>query len=335
MRAVHFLGEGKVELSEVPTPRPRGSEVLVRVKSASICGTDRENLMGPGQKTVPGHENAGEVIAVDTPSQVRVGDRVAVNCHVTCGVCDHCRSGDLHLCDRLSVIGFDRDGGYADCLLVPEACCMRIPESIGYEEASLMVDMLGTPFQAFKRAQVAAGERIAIWGAGPIGLGLLMTAKQAGAQVAIIDMSEYRLRLAGEFAPDLVLDPGSRPVPEALMEWSGGRGVRVGFDCVGSEKACLQALASLSKKGTLVVVGVSHRLTLDPWEHFIRREYRILGTRNFNTRLFDEMVAAIEAGLPLRKVVTHRFSIEKAEEAFALFRSGECGKILIVDQEGG
>ena len=333
MRAVHFLGAGRVEVTEVPTPTPRGTEVLVRVKSASICGTDRENLMGRGQDTVPGHENAGEVAAVDAASRVRVGDRVAINCHVTCGRCEHCRNGDLYFCEDLQVIGFDRDGGYAEYLLAPEACCMPIPDAISFEQASLMVDMLGTPFQAFTRVGLPTGAQIAIWGAGPIGLGLLMTAVQAGVRAAIIDMSEYRMRLARELRPELAVNPGAEDVGDRLRDWTDGRGVRAAFDCVGSEKVCLQALASLAKRGTLVVVGVSHRLTIDPWEHLICRELTVLGTRNFNTRHFAEMARLIEAGLPVLKAVTHRFPLEKASEAFSLFASGECGKILIVDGE--
>ncbi|MGD0726465.1 MAG: alcohol dehydrogenase catalytic domain-containing protein [Spirochaetia bacterium] len=331
MRAVHFRGAGRVEITEVPTPEPRGTEVLVRVKSASICGTDRENLMGAGQATIPGHENAGEVAAVDAATRVRTGDRVAVNCHVTCGACAHCRNGDLYFCEKLSVIGFDRDGGYAEYVLVPESSCMPIPDAISYEQASLMVDMLGTPFQAFRRAGLRVGEQIAIWGAGPIGMGLLMTAVQAGVRVAVIDLSEYRLKLARELQPEIVINPGMHDVGDKLQEWTDGRGVRTAFDCVGSEKVCLQALSNLAKRGTLVVVGVSHRLTINPWEHLICRELTILGTRNFNTGYFPEMARLIEGGLPVLKTVTHRFSLEKAGEAFSLFTSGECGKILIVE----
>lgn len=332
MRAVHFLGGGRVSLDEVPAPRPRGNEVRVRVKAASICGTDRENLAGPGQKTIPGHENAGVVEAVDEALRVRVGDRVAVNCHVTCGQCEYCRAGDLHQCPSLSVIGFDRDGGYAESVLVPEACCMPIPDAIGFEQASLMVDMLGTPYGAYKRAAVAPGDPIAIWGAGPIGLGLLMVAVSAGARATVVDTSAYRLAMARKLGAGLTLDPGSDPVADSLREWTGGRGIRAGFDCAGSEKAGLQAIASLAPKGKLVVVGVSRRLTIDPWEHLICRELAILGTRNFNANDFPAMVRMVESGLPLLDVVTHRFPLARAREAFALFLTGQCGKILITEQ---
>ena len=333
MRAVHFTGKGKISLDEVLTPAPRGTDVLVRVRSASICGTDRENLMGEGQKTVPGHENAGVVHAVADARMVRVGDRVAVNCHVTCGRCVHCRNGDLYLCSELKVIGFDRDGGYADYVLVPEASCMPLPESITLEQASLMVDMMGTPYRALMRAKVAPGDSIAVWGAGPIGATLSMIAVRLGARVALLDTSGYRLKLSQTLGPSLLLDPVKVAVPETLREWTGGRGVTAAFDCVGKESVCLQAIASLAPRGTLVTVGVSRHLALDPWVHLICNELTILGTRNFNRNDFGDMVSFVEAGLPLLDVVTHRFPLARAEEAFSVFTSGDCGKVLITGDD--
>lgn len=330
MLAVHFLGNGRISLDEVPQPEPRGREVVVRVRSASICGTDRENLEGPGQETIPGHENAGEVVAVDRPTWVAVGDRVAINCHVTCGCCEHCLKGDLYFCEDLRVIGFDRDGGYAEYVLVPEACCTPIPGDVSFEVGSLLVDMLGTPFRAVKRARLLPGDRVGVWGAGPIGLGALLVAKEFGAQVAILDPNDYRLDMARNLGADLALDPGRDDVREASLDWTDGRGLDVAFDCVGSQVVAHQALKVMKKRGTLVVVGVSYELTLNPWEHLICNELTIFGTRNFNTAEFGEMMALVRRGLPVDQVVTHRFPLAEAEAAFELFRSAECGKVLLV-----
>ena len=331
MLTVHFLGQSRISLEEMPTPEPRGRDVVIRVKSAAICGTDRESLEGPGQATVPGHENAGEVVAVDKPARLKVGDRVAINCHVTCGSCVHCLRGDLYFCEELEAIGFEWDGGFAEYLLVPEACCHPLPDEVSFEAGSLLVDMLGTPFRAVKRAHLLPGDQVAIWGAGPIGLGALMVAKWFGAHVAVIDLSEYRLKMATGLGADLVLNPQGDDVQGATMEWTQGQGIDAAFDCVGSQVVAEQGLASLRKRGTLVVVGVSRELVLNPWEHLICRELTVFGTRNFNTSEFDEMVALVQRGLPVEKAITHRFPLAEAEAAFELFRSGECGKILFVD----
>ncbi len=244
MLGVHFLGQKKISIDELPIPEPHDRWVLVKTRSASICGTDRENLEGPGQKNIPGHESAGEVVAVDKPVHLKVGDRVAINCHVTCGHCEHCLRGDLYFCDQLTVVGFDYDGGFGEYMLVPEASCMPLPDDITFEQASLLVDMLGTPFRAVKRAHLTPGSRIAIWGAGPIGLGALMTALRFGAEVTTIDPSPYRLEMARELGAHQVIQPPAEDAGKVLREWTGGRGIDVGFDCVGSEAVAQQALAS-------------------------------------------------------------------------------------------
>jgi L-iditol 2-dehydrogenase len=330
MLAVHFVGRGDISLAEMPVPEPRGRDVVVRVRAAAICGTDRENLEGAGQPTVPGHESAGEVVAVDKPARIAVGDRVAINCHVTCGGCEHCLNGDLYFCDDLQAIGFERDGGFAEYMLVPEACCTPIPDDLSFEAGSLLVDMLGTPFRAVKRARLLPGDRVGVWGAGPIGLGALMVAKQFGARVATLDLSDYRLDMARDLGADLALNPARDDVQRVLLEWTQGRGLDVALDCVGSEAVAQQGLDALKKRGTLVVVGVSHKLTLNPWEHLICRELTILGTRNFNAGEFGEMVALVRRGLPVEQVITHRYPLSEAEAAFRLFRSGPCGKIVFV-----
>jgi propanol-preferring alcohol dehydrogenase len=331
MLAVHFLGEGRVSLDEVPRPHAEGREVVIRLKAAAICGTDRENLEGEGQATVPGHENAGVVVAVDKPTWVEVGDRVAINCHVTCGSCVHCLRGDLYFCGELEAIGFERDGGFAEFLRVPEACCTPIPDDVSFEAGALMVDMLGTPLRAVKRAELLPGDRVGIWGAGPIGLGALMVARRFGARAAVLDLNERRLAMARDLGAETVLNPARDDVGAALEAWTEGRGIDSAFDCVGDQTAAAQALGALRERGTLVVVGVSSELTLDPWEDLICRELTVFGTRNFNAREFGEMVSLVQDGLPVESVVTHRFPLTDAEDAFALFLSGECGKILFVD----
>lgn len=332
MLGIHFLGKNRISIDNMPIPEPHGRWVLVKMKSAAICGTDKENLGHGGQKTVPGHESAGEIVAVDKPVRLKVGDRVAINCHVTCGHCEHCLRGDMYFCKELTVIGFDYDGGFSEFLLVPESSCMPIPDDITFEQASLMVDMFGTPFRAVKRAHLNAGSKIAIWGAGPIGLGALLSASSFGAKVAVIDMSDYRLNMARNLNANLVLNPSKENISEAIMDWTDGRGLDVGFDCVGSEKVIQNALDLLKMRGTLAVVGVSHKLTLNPWEHLICREYTIYGSRNFNTAEFDEMIGLIRSGLPVDQIVTHRFRVSEAEEAFQIFREASCGKIVFVNE---
>jgi len=287
MAAVHFRGSGRVAIDQVDTPTPSGRDVLVRVEAAAICGTDRENLEGAGQSTVPGHECAGEVVSIDRPSWIRVGTRVAVNCHVTCLRCEHCLKGDLYFCDELKVIGFDRDGGFAEYMLVPEQCCMPLPDDIA-----------------------------------------LIVSKMTGMKAAVVDLSDYRLDQARALGADMTLNADRTDVVRQLAAWTNERGLDACFDCVGSDKVARQALSAVRKRGTVIVVGVSHTLTIDPWEDLICRELTILGTRNFNVTQFDGMIALLRTGLPATRVVSHRFALKSAEEAFEVFRRGNCEKVL-------
>jgi len=328
MLAVHFLGKGKISVDEVEKPVPSGKNVIIRVKASGICGTDRHPLLEEGQKMIPGHEIAGEIVEVDSPSRARIGDRVAINCHITCRACEHCLRGDLYFCDQLEVPGYDWNGGFAEYLLIPEDNCMFLPEDISYELGALMVDVLGTAYRGVKLAHLLPGDQVAIWGAGPIGFEAAAVATFLDARVAVLDMNPYRLEMARKYhQPELVLDPTDPDAEKKIMEWTKGRGVAVGFECVGSEKAAHQALWVIKKRGKLAIIGVSHSLTVDPWK-MIEKELSIYASRNFNTYEFNEMIALLRKGLWADNVVTHRYPLVEAETAFDKFLSAECGKIV-------
>jgi len=329
MKGIHFLGKGKISLDEVQTPKPNGTNVVIKVTAAGICGTDKHPLLEKGQATIPGHEIAGIVVEVDKPSWLRVGDRVAINCHITCRACEHCLRGDLYFCDQLEVPGYEWDGGFAEYLLIPEDNCHPLPEDISDETGALIVDVLGTAFRGVKRAGLNPGDQVAVWGAGPIGFEAAAVATYLGARVTVFDMNPYRQDMAAKYNhPELILDPTDKDADAKILEWTKGKGIDVGFECVGNEKAAHQALKMIKKRGTLAIIGVSHSLTIDPWE-MIQRELTIYASRNFNTHEFNEMVVMIRKGLWADKVVTHRYPLKDAEKAFQIFLSENCGKIIL------
>jgi propanol-preferring alcohol dehydrogenase len=329
MQAVHFLGNGDISLHEVPMPAAEGRDVIVRIRSAAICGTDRENLEGAGQSTVPGHESAGDVVAVDQASWLGVGDRVAINCHITCGSCEHCVRGDVTFCEDLRIVGFDIDGGFAEYARVPQSCCMPLPDDVSYESGALLVDMLGTAYRAVKRAGISPGDRVAVWGAGPVGLSALIVASWLNADVGVVDLNPYRLEMARSLGAKVALNGSEDAVETALRDWTEGRGVDVAFECAGNAEAAEQALRTVRKRGTFAYVGVADQLVLDPWEDLIRRELTIYGSRCFVLPEFDDMISLVRRGLPVGEIVTHRFPLREAESAFSVFCSGQCGKVLL------
>ena len=137
--------------------------------------------------------------------------------------------------------------------------------------------------------------------------------KQAGNEIASLDMNEYRLDLARSVGAEITLNPTHDDVQPALQDWTQGRGLDAAFDCVGDEAVARQALAAVKVRGTVVIVGVSHKLTVNPWEQLICREVTMLGTRSFRLAEYDEMIALVRRGLPVDQVVTHRFPLAETQ----------------------
>ncbi len=207
---------------------------------------------------------------------------------------------------------------------------MPLPDDISYEVGSLLVDMLGTAYRGVKRAGLLPGDQVAVWGAGPIGLSALLVASWLGTEVAVVDVNPYRREMAQRLGAHRVLDPAQDDVHTALLDWTHGRGVDAAFECVGSERAAAQALRVVRNRGKMAFVGVSHRFTVNPWEDLIRRELTLYGSRSFVLSEWGEMLSLVRRGLPVESIVTHRFPIEQAEEAFRLADSRQCGKVLFV-----
>ena len=332
MLGVRFSGQRGLYVGEFSDPVPKGSEVVLRVESSAICGTDREAWEGEGQDVIAGHEVAGQVVAVDKPSWLKVGDRVAVNCHVTCLHCEHCLNGDLYFCPELECIGFDRHGGNAEYLLIPESSCMPLPDALSYDAGALIVDMLGTSYRAVKRLAPLSGDTVGIFGAGPIGLAALLVAKLFGTLVISIDLNEYRLKMAKRLGADYIINPRGTNVLEVIREVADSSGLDGALECVGAEATTQQALDSVRHRGKVALVGVSRKVSINPWEQFIQREVTMFGTRNFNVQEYKEMVTLVRRGLPVEEIITHRFPLEQVEEAFEVFGSGQCGKVVLNPQ---
>ncbi len=206
---------------------------------------------------------------------------------------------------------------------------MPLPSDLSYDAGALMVDMLGTPFRGFKRIQALPGDTIAVFGAGPIGLAALLVAKTYGMRVITVEMNEYRIDMARKRGADEIVNPGEGDVVAAIKELTGGKGAEAAMECVGHETTINQALNSLKPRGKLAQIGVADAVTISPWKQFIPWELTMFGSRNFNVREYDQMVELIRKGLPVEKIITHRFALEDAEDAFAVFGSGQCGKVML------
>ncbi|HEX5500318.1 MAG TPA: alcohol dehydrogenase catalytic domain-containing protein, partial [Thermomicrobiales bacterium] len=216
MKAVLFPGDRQVVVVERPRPEPGPGEVVIALRASAICRSDMSLYYGKpivgGEATgsgqiVPGHEPAGEVIAVGPGvTSVKTGDRVAAYLAIGCGHCEWCQRGYYFLCPGWKCLGFDVNGGDADYMLLPAANCLPLPDDISYEVGAVMTDMIGTQYDAQRRLNVSGATTVAIFGLGPMGGAGVLVAKARGARVIALDILDSRLELAKSLGADEVVN---------------------------------------------------------------------------------------------------------------------------------
>ena len=327
-----------LELIERPAPSPGQGEVLLRVESASICGTDHhlfswdewaaENLEPP---RVLGHELAGTVIGLGAGvTRVREGDLVGVESHLFDWTCAQCRRGDMHLCRNLRVIGVHTDGGFAEQVVIPEANAV---ESNGLDPAvvALQEPMGNAVHAAF--AEPIEGRSVLVTGCGPIGLCAVGIAKAAGASLVIAtDTEPYRLELARTMGADLVLDAREPSTETGIAEATGGDGVEVVLEMSGAASALHQALRAITRGGSVSLLGIfGEPPTVELSELVIMKGVRLHGI--YGRRIYDtweRTQSLLRAGLDVTPIITHRLSLDDWPQAFDLIASRHAGKVVLL-----
>ena len=335
MKAVVFVGNGMLELQELPDPRPeRSDDVVVRVAANGICGSDLRALTTPPQMAydegvVVGHEFVGEVSAVgDAVTGVGLGDRVTAVPNINCQVCWYCRSGHLNLCENFVHLGSMRNGGAAEYVVVPERMIVPVPDTLSDQMATL-AEPLACVLNGTRAAGVHPGETVLILGAGPIGLLYQMIFKAAGAQVIVSEPGEHRAALARELGADAVIDPRRQDAVEAAREATGGRGADVSVDSVGM--LLNDAIAAVRKGGKVLVFGLNEEARAEvPIVEIAYRELHVhgvyIGKGTFPLAI--ELLDRNEIGF--ERLLTHRFEFARAMDAVDAARSGEAVKALLV-----
>ncbi|WP_020619779.1 zinc-dependent alcohol dehydrogenase family protein [Paenibacillus daejeonensis] len=340
MKAVIFPGDKKVEVREVPIPQPGQGEVLIRMKASAICRSDMSLYYGNpvvgGEAATsgcihPGHEPAGEIVEIGAGvERFKNGDRVAVYLAIGCGECAHCKSGYKMFCTDWQCIGFDKHGGDADYVVVPEENCMRIPDEMSYLVAAVSTDAVGTLYHAQKRLAINGRDTLVIFGMGPMGGAGVMVARGLGATVIAVDMLDERLEMAKELGAEYTIN-GKEDVLARIMELTGGRGADAVIDCSGSPHAQNTALNSLRAHGRAAFIGEGRELTINPSDQLIRKQITVMGSWYFPIFEYDEITRFIlDRKLPVEKLVSHTFKLEEAEQAFRMFDARETEKAVFV-----
>ena len=343
MRGAYLPGGRQVDLREVPVPSPGRGQVLVRMRASSICGSDlraiyREHLgHGPEayQGVIGGHEPCGEVVEVGPDCRrTAVGDRVVLYHIAGCGLCADCRSGYLIGCtsQARAAYGWQRDGGHADYLLAEESTCVALPDELSFVDGACVACGFGTAYEALCRAGVSGRDAVLVTGLGPVGLAAGLMAKRLGAtRVVGVDVTPARMQAALDLGAVDSVVPADDDALDAVLDATGGVGCEVAVDCSGSAAARTLALRGTRRWGRCVFVGEGGRLDIDVSQVLIHPQLTLLGSWVTSVgRTAELLERLVRWDLHPEVVVSHRFGLAEASEAYRLADTGETGKVCLV-----
>ena len=340
MKTMKALVKAKAEeglwLEEVPLPEVGKSDVLIRIKKTSICGTDVHiwNWDEWARKTISvpmtiGHEFVGVVESFgENVYDYSPGDLVSGEGHLVCGRCRNCLAGRRHLCAKTRGVGIDRDGAYAEYLSIPVTNVWAANPSIPLEVLSCF-DPLGNATHTALSFDVL-GEDVLVTGAGPIGVMAVAIARYAGARyIVATDINPYRLNLAKRMGATLAVDARSEKLRDVQKRLGMQEGFDVGMEMSGSPDAFRDMLDNMCHGGKIAMLGILQKTEID-WNTVVFNGLTIKGI--YGREMYEtwyKMTVMIQSGLDITPVITHRFHYTEFEQAFQIMRSGQCGKVIL------
>lgn len=344
MKGIVVLGEGELEIRDFPDPTPGPDEVVIKMKASGMCGTDLHHLHGPkrgeDQIFIEGHEPAGVIHAVGgavLPTQAKLGDRVMVHHYDGCRTCRYCRSGWTQLCATSKVIygGPNGHGGHANYMLVPAHTVIKLPDALSFKAGAAISCGAGTAYGAVKRVDLCGDDTVAIFGQGAVGLSATLFAKEFGARVIALDVSDHRLESAKAFGADHVINPTKEDAVQAIRALTiDGEGADKSLECSGNQGARRQAVECVRRWGTACMVGAYGDITFST-QDIIQQQKTVLGSLTFSKNQMEDLAHYVaERGIDLDRLFTHEFRLDQAEEAYELFGQQKVGKgVFIFDEE--
>lgn len=288
MRAMVLTGARRLEIQQRPIPRPGPKEVLVAVRACGICGSDVHGYDGSTGRRIPplvmGHEAAGEIVELGADvTRWQTGQRVTLDSTLSCGACPYCRSGRSNLCDNRRVLGvscaaYRCDGAFAEYIAIPEHTIYRLPDDVGYADAS-MIEPLSVALHAVERAPPGREDTVLVVGAGMIGLLIVQVLRARGCgTIVVCDLDDSRLQLAQALGADVVVSPQRADVVATCLELSRGRGLDLAIEAVGRNSTVATAIRSLRKGGALTLVGNIEPIVDLPLQDIVTRELALSGS---------------------------------------------------------
>jgi len=339
MKACILKKPYEVEITEMETPKPGPREVLIRVKATGLCGSDLHAYRGTHKFRIPpivsGHELAG--VVEKTGDEVRLlkkGDRVTVEPWTHCGRCEFCIAGRSNLCTDKVAMGTARwSGSFAEYVTAPEAVTYRLPENVSFETGTL-IEPLAASMHALRRVGMRPGERAVVFGAGAIGLSILLLLKACGTVGCIVtDVEDFNLEIATVLGAERTVNTKKSSLSDAVLELTRGMGADVAFVAAGASRLVQDATQVLKRGGKIAVPAIfDGPVSLDMFPA-VFGEQDILGSWSYTKRDFDVVIDLLSNGmLDPMPLITHRMPLEDVGQAFAIAdkRSENIVKMLLI-----
>lgn len=338
MKALSKLkAEPGIWMTDAPKPEVGHNDLLIKIRKTAICGTDVHIYKWDewASNTIPtpmvvGHEYVGEV--VDMGQEVRgfkVGDRVSGEGHITCGNCRNCRAGRVHLCRNTTGVGVNREGAFAEYLVIPAFNAFKIPDNISDELASIF-DPFGNAVHTALSFDLV-GEDVLITGAGPIGIMAAAVAKHVGARhVVITDVNEYRLDLARKMGATRAVNVATEKLEDVMKELGMTEGFDIGLEMSGVPSAFNSMLDNMNHGGKIAMLGIPPSDMAVDWNQVIFKGLVIKGI--YGREMFEtwyKMASLIQSGLNLNPIITHQYSVDDFQAGFDMMISGQSGKVIL------
>lgn len=346
MKGAMLPGNSTVVLKDYPIPQPGHGQVLVKMKACTICGSDiraiyREHT-GRGaegyQNVIAGHEPCGQVVE-EGPGikRFKKGSRVIVYHISGCGVCHDCRMGYMISCSspHRAAYGWQRDGGMAEYTLCDEKDLVELPDNLSYVDGAQVACGFGTVYEALEKIGISGNDNFLVTGLGPVGLAALMLAKAMGAKKCFgVELNEDRIALAKKLG--LVDDAfnSDADAVKKVMDATNGKGVEKSVDASAVDSARQIAIRATRQWGKIAFVGEGNTATFNPSPDMIHSQKTIYGSWVTSIwRMEDLVERLVRWNIHPEDLVTHRFALEKADEAYLLMASGKCGKVAVCFDE--
>lgn len=320
MKAVYMEKPWSIAVREIAEPVPKEGEAVIKVHAAGICGSDIGAFRGVNHLVsyprVIGHELSGEILSVpaDNGKGLKAGDHVVVDPYIFCGKCYPCSIGRTNCCDELKVLGVQTEGGMSERFTHPADLLVRIPDDMVWEDAAL-AEPLTISLHCIHRLRLKAGEHLAIFGAGPIGLLAAMASVTYGAEPILIDPVEERLRLAERSGIKNLINLKTDDLMEKIREFTGGRLCECVLEASGANSAIRSTLDVVCHAGRIAFTGWPHSETALPTDLFTKKEIDLLGSRT-SAGEFEEAVDLIyRRKIDVSRLVTRTVSVDDAPQA--------------------